>query len=64
LDDYSSSYAFIKFSAIFKRKINSKWKRNTGLRCGPWFFSPFSLTKQSLVYYLHESLTLHKTPRT
>jgi hypothetical protein len=27
LDDYSSSYAFIKFSAVFKRKINSKWKR-------------------------------------
>jgi hypothetical protein len=32
LDDYSSSYAFIKFSAIFKRKVNSKWTRNTDLR--------------------------------
>jgi hypothetical protein len=32
LDDYSSSYAFIKFSAIIKRKVNSKWKRNTDLR--------------------------------
>jgi hypothetical protein len=32
LDDYSSCYAFIKFSTIFKRKVNSKWKRNTDLR--------------------------------
>jgi hypothetical protein len=27
LDDYSSSYVFIKFSAIFKRKVNSKWEK-------------------------------------
>jgi hypothetical protein len=32
LDDYFSSYAYIKFSAIFKRKVNSKRKRNTDLR--------------------------------
>jgi hypothetical protein len=30
----------------------------------PGFSSPFSLTKQPSVYYLHESLTLHKTPWT
>jgi hypothetical protein len=28
----------------------------------PGFSSPFSLTNQPSVYYLHESLTLHKTP--
>jgi hypothetical protein len=30
----------------------------------PGFSSPFSLTNQPSVYYLHESLTLHKTPWT
>jgi hypothetical protein len=30
----------------------------------PLGFFPFSLTKQPSVYYLHESLTLHKTPWT
>jgi hypothetical protein len=28
------------------------------------FLPPFSLTKHPSVYYLHESLTLHKTPWT
>jgi hypothetical protein len=64
LDDYSSSYVFIKFSAIFKRKVNSKWKRKQICAEVPGFSSPFSLTKQPSVYYSHESLTLHKTPWT
>jgi hypothetical protein len=64
LDDYSSSYVFIKFSAIFKRKVNLKWKRKQICAEVPGFSSSFSLTKQPSIYYSHESPTLHKTPWT
>jgi hypothetical protein len=35
LDEYSSSYVFIKFSAVFKRKVNSKWEKKN--KCAPKF---------------------------
>jgi hypothetical protein len=65
LDDYSSSYVFIKFSTIFKRKVNLKWEKKKQI-CAevPGFSSPFSLTNQPSVYYSHESLTLRITPWT
>jgi hypothetical protein len=43
LDDYSSSYAFIKFSAIFKRKINLKMEKKYRFALRPLdFLSLFS----------------------
>jgi hypothetical protein len=48
LDDYSSSYAFIKFSAIFKRKVNSKWEKKYRFAPKPLGFLPLLSHKTAL----------------
>jgi hypothetical protein len=48
LDDYSSSYVFIKFSAIFKRKINSKWERKNRFALKSLGFLPLFSHKSAL----------------
>jgi hypothetical protein len=47
LDDYSSSYAFIKFSTIFK-KNNFENGKEYRFALSPWVFSPSSLHKTVL----------------
>jgi hypothetical protein len=56
LDYYSSSYVFIKFSAIFKRKVNLKWeKKNRFALKSLGFVPPFlsQISPRSTIHMSH-----------